>query len=173
MNIQYQIGRSALGHEHHRSDLLVKSEQLAREVHAGQLYGGVDYTEAHLLPVANLVSAMGYGELYQAVALLHDAPEDNQQLTPDYMIYWGIPREVVEAVFILDKTKYHTHIAYLLAVSANPLASVGKVGDSLFNLTNILRGDHQFNRTKAQSKINEYCGNLSYLLPCLPASDVI
>ncbi len=124
-----------------------------------QLYGGENYVDAHLIPVAQIVAAMGHGELYQATALLHDGPEDNKELTRDHLVGRGTPPEVAEAAFILDKSQCSCLEDYRLTVGANPLAVVAKMGGSLFNLTNILQGQHHFSQDKAFSKIGEYCEN--------------
>jgi len=168
-----RLGSAAIRHELVNSSLLQAVEALAREVHAGQLYGGVDYVDAHLVPVASIVAAMGYGEFYQAAALLHDGPEDNKSLTPGYLFERGVPMEVVEAAFILDKSQYVSHSQYRFEVGNNSLATVAKTGDSLFNLNNILMGKHTFGQEKAFLKVGEYCENLAYLLPRLPERSFI
>ena len=154
--------------EEKRSNILIIAEEIAREAHRGQLYDGKDYVEAHIIPVVSLVAQMGYGELFQAAAWVHDAPEDTGFVTKSWMVERGLPVEVAEVAILLDKSNSKDQEEYRQKISTSPLAVVAKIADSTYNLSAIIAGKHSFTPERAQEKITEYLENIAYLTPFLP-----
>ena len=149
------------------SNLLTTVESIAREAHAGQLYGDRDYIEAHVAPVVGIIARLGYGEDYQAVGWLHDVLEDNKQFTSEVLIQRDVPLRVVTATELLTKCG-EPHEVYLGKISTNNLATVAKYADSSVNLANTVMRASEIGSARFRRGIATYSGNIAYLLPKLP-----
>ena len=149
--------------------LLKLSETIAREAHAGQLYDGRDYVDAHVAPIVHLISKMGYGENFQAVGWLHDVPEESD-ITTDDLLERNIPDIIVTPVDLLTK-KGEAHQVYLGKIATNPMAVVGKYADSSINLANTILRAAQIDIPRFRRRLNTYTGNLAFLLPLLHPTD--
>lgn len=154
--------------------MLGAAERIAREAHAGQLYGERDYFEAHIVPVVSVVARMGYGPDFQATAYLHDVMEDGD-LTRDwfYQFQAHIPHVVSAAVEILDKRDAPSHLAYMRRIATSPLAVVAKFGDSTVNFAATALLSPDLGDNKYRERINEYAGNIAFLRPLLPPPNQI
>lgn len=151
--------------------LLELSETIAREAHAGQLYGTRDYVDAHVAPIAHLITKMGYSEDFQAVGWLHDVPEDSSITIYD-LLERGVPDSIVTPVDLLTK-KGEAHEVYLGRIATNPLAVVGKYADSSINLASTISNAAHIDTPRFRRWINTYTANLAFLLPLLPPTDSV
>ena len=148
-------------------EFLVTAERIAREAHAGQLYGDKDYVEAHVGVVANIVRRLGYGALHQAAAWLHDTVEDTNT-TLDGLMSAGMPLAVVRAVGLLSKRSGHDHHHYLSEIGNDPVASVVKYADSSANFASTMLLSPHIPDSKFRERAAEYQRNMAYLRPRLP-----
>lgn len=149
------------------SNFLEKAEQIAREAHAGQLYGDRDYIEAHILPVTTIIKRLGYGPKFQATGWLHDTVEDTD-VTADRLITEGIPLDVVYAVELLSKRQGEPHSDYLAKIITSRYATVGKFADSSANFSSTMLLSPALEDEYLREWGLEYANNLSFLLPHLP-----
>ena len=74
------------------------------------------------------------------VALLHDTIEDTD-VTPDYLLAEGFPREIVDAVLSVTKREGESYEDFVRRASQNHIGRVVKLRDLEDNL-NALRLDH-------------------------------
>ena len=158
-------------------DTEMLAEDLAREIHAGQLYHretGVGFIEAHLEPAVDLVRRLGYGGLYKATTWLHDSVEDHHKrgITVEYLAERGVNPGVVEAVGVLTRDDDEPYKEYLrrLVEANNPLAIVAKFADSSANLSHSMQNHREEGVSDAKflKRVARYLGNLSVLGPILP-----
>ena len=108
------------------------AEEVATKAHEGQFRKGgeIPYI-THPRRVAERVK----GDLEaEAVAWLHDVLEDTD-LTDQDLLDKGIPKNVVEAVEVLTKSKEIPYNKYLENVRNNELARKVKIQDMLDNLS--------------------------------------
>ena len=149
------------------SNLITTVESIAREAHAGQLYGDRDYVEAHVVPVVGTIARLGYDEEYQATGWLHDVLEDNKQFTSEVLICRGVPLRVVTAAELLTK-RGEPHEVYLGKIATDELATVAKYADSSVNLANTVLRASEIDDARFRRWMTTYSGNIAYLLPRLP-----
>lgn len=141
-----------------------KALALAHEAHAGQVREGsglpyVTHPEAVAGMVNNYVASLmnvyGFtveddpaGEVFTAVALLHDAVEDRPNLFTFQRIYEELvavapiryAEAVVVALRLLTKTKHESYYAYLGRIKKNEIARVVKIFDITHNLSDLEAG---------------------------------
>ena len=115
---------------------------IARLAHKGQLYGGRDYYEAHILQVVRNVeedeffAGTGFDrEIAVEAAYLHDTIEDTF-LTTDCLMALGIRPTVVALVDCLTKREGEKYEEYIERVSCDWLARIVKKADLKANLAN-------------------------------------
>ncbi len=149
------------------SNFLEKAEQIAREAHAGQLYGDRDYIDAHILPVTTIIRRLGYGPKFQTAGWLHDTIEDTD-ITARQLITEGIPTEVVFAVELLSKKDGESHSDYLAKIITSKYATVGKFADSSANFSSTMLLSPKLEDKYVREWGLEYADNLAFLLPHLP-----
>ena len=102
--------------------------EIAAKAHKGQVdKNGVAYI-THPLAVA---AQLGSLEL-KTIAILHDTIEDTN-VTAEYLIERGIPKELVEVVQLLTKPKDEDYESYLKRVRENPMAKAVKLADLAHN----------------------------------------
>ena len=102
--------------------------EIALKAHKGQVdKNGVSYI---LHPMA-VAAQLGTLEL-KTIAILHDTIEDTN-VTAEYLLERGIPRNIVEAVQLLSKPKDEEYESYLKRVKENPLARQVKLADLTHN----------------------------------------
>ncbi len=102
--------------------------EIATKAHKGQVdKNGVAYI-AHPLAVAAQLDSL---EL-KTIAILHDTIEDTN-VTAEYLIERGIPKELVEVVQLLTKPKDEDYESYLKRVRENPMAKAVKLADLAHN----------------------------------------
>lgn len=147
--------------------LLKNAAGIAKEAHWGQMYGGLPYYTAHVIPVAAFLGRLGYGEFSQATALLHDTTEDSD-ITAEGLVLRGIPLAIAQAVDLMDKTKAHDHSHYQARFMSSPLSVVAKYADSNLNLANIVTRKSPMPEAKNVRKIREYSDNLRLTTAALP-----
>lgn len=94
------------------------------------------------------------------VALLHDTIEDND-VTPDYLLAEGFPREIVDAVLSVTKREGESYVDFVRRASQNHIGRVVKLRDLEDNL-NALRLDH-FDADMA-ARYNKYLAARRFLL---------
>ena len=98
--------------------------EIALNAHKGQVdKNGVSYI-LHPMAVAAQLDTL---EL-KTIAILHDTIEDTD-VTAEYLLKRGIPKNIVEAVQLLSKPKDEEYESYLKRVKANPLAKQVKLAD--------------------------------------------
>ncbi len=98
--------------------------EIAVKAHKGQVdKNGVAYI-LHPMAVAALLDSL---EL-KTIAILHDTIEDTD-VTAEYLLEQGIPKELVEAVQLLTKPEDEDYESYLRRVKQNPLAKQVKLAD--------------------------------------------
>lgn len=102
--------------------------EIALRAHKGQVdKSGVAYI-THPLAVAAQLDSL---EL-KTIALLHDTIEDTD-VTAEYLIKRGIPKELVEVVRLLTKPEDEEYESYLKRVRENPMAKAVKLADLTHN----------------------------------------
>lgn len=98
--------------------------EIAVRAHKGQVdKNGVAYI-LHPMAVAAQLDSL---EL-KTVAILHDTIEDTD-VTAEYLLEKGIPKELVDAVQLLTKPEDEDYESYLRHVKQNPLAKQVKLAD--------------------------------------------
>ncbi len=102
--------------------------EIATKAHKGQVdKNGVAYI-THPLAVAAQLDSL---EL-KTIAILHDTLEDTD-VTAEYLIERGIPKELVEVVQLLTKPENEDYESYLKRVRENPMAKAVKLADLAHN----------------------------------------
>lgn len=102
--------------------------RIAVEAHMGQRdKNGMPYI-LHPLAVASKVDGL---EL-KTIAILHDTIEDTD-VTADFLLERGIPKDIVEVVELLTKPKDEDYKSYLRRVKENPKAKAVKLADLAHN----------------------------------------
>ena len=102
--------------------------EIALKAHKGQMdKNGVAYI-THPLAVAAQLDSL---EL-KTIALLHDTIEDTD-VTAEYLLERGIPKELVEVVQLLTKPEDEEYESYLKRVRENPMAKAVKLADLAHN----------------------------------------
>lgn len=102
--------------------------RIAVEAHMGQRdKNGMPYI-LHPLAVASKVDGL---EL-KTIAILHDTIEDTD-VTADFLLERGIPKDIVEVVELLTKPKSESYESYLRRVKKNPKAKAVKLADLAHN----------------------------------------
>ena len=94
------------------------------------------------------------------VALLHDTIEDTD-VTPDYLLAEGFPREIVDAVLSVTKREGESYEDFVRRAKQKPIGRVVKLHDLEDNL-NALRLDH-FDADMA-ARYNKYLAARRFLL---------
>ena len=94
------------------------------------------------------------------VALLHDTIEDTD-VTPDYLLAEGFPREIVDAILSVTKREGESYEDFVRRAKQNPIGRVVKLHDLEDNL-NALRLDH-FDADMA-ARYNKYLAARRFLL---------
>lgn len=108
--------------------------RIAVEAHMGQRdKNGMPYI-LHPIAVASKVDGL---EL-KTIAILHDTIEDTD-VTADFLLERGIPKDIVEVVELLTKPKDEDYESYLRRVKENPKAKAVKLADLAHN-TDLSRG---------------------------------
>lgn len=98
--------------------------EIAVLAHKGQVdKNGMSYI-LHPMAVAAQLDSL---EL-KTIAILHDTIEDTN-VTADYLLEKGIPKNIVETVQLLSKPEGEDYESYLRRVKANPLARRVKLAD--------------------------------------------
>lgn len=106
------------------------AERIATQAHAGQTdKAGRPYIE-HPRRVA---AALGNHPQARAAALLHDVLEDTT-VTEEDLASQGVPREVIETVKLLTRSKDVTPETYYATIRREPLALAVKLADIYDNL---------------------------------------
>lgn len=144
--------------------------RIAEERHEGQehFFGDESYYKMHLLPVAGIVRRLGYGEYEQTTAILHDIMEDTDTTRQD-LRKLGIPQAIVLAVGRLTKKEGMQHDDYIEHISKNPLSTVAKYADSLFNLSWTAINSPTISDKNFGDWVMEYQQNLTVLRAKLPS----
>lgn len=115
--------------------------EIAVRAHKGQVdKNGISYI-LHPMAVAAQLDSL---EL-KTIAILHDTIEDTD-VTAEYLLERGIPKNIVETVQLLSKPEDEDYESYLKRVKANLLAKQVKLAD-LANNTD----------PKRASGLNEAC----------------
>jgi (p)ppGpp synthase/HD superfamily hydrolase len=85
---------------------------IAHAAHQGQIrWGGLDYMQAHVLPIAAKARAL-YGPQEEAVALLHDVLEDSN-CDPAFLRVRGISSETIRSVQTLTHQAGESYRRYV------------------------------------------------------------
>lgn len=114
-------------------DLIELSLEIALSAYKGQKDKA---GETYILHPLRIMAKMGSKE-EKSVALLHDVIEDSEYCASD-LINKGVPKNVVDAVLALTKTKGESYELFIERVLKNSLASKIKVADIEDNI-NVLR----------------------------------
>lgn len=110
-------------------ELREKAMQIAIKVHRGQLdKGGNDYIN-HPVRVERRCTC----QEDRLVALLHDTIEDGD-ITADYLLMQGFPREIVDAVLSVSRNKDEDYFDFILRCKENPIGRVVKIFDLVDNM---------------------------------------
>lgn len=106
------------------NDIFETALEIAVRAHKGQVdKSGLSYI-LHPLAVAAQLDSL---EL-KTIAILHDTIEDTD-VTAEYLLEKGIPRNIVEVVQLLSKPENEDYESYLRRVKENPLARQVKLAD--------------------------------------------
>lgn len=110
-------------------ELREKAMQIAIKVHRGQLdKGGNDYIN-HPVRVERRCAC----QEDRLVALLHDTIEDGD-ITADYLLMQGFPREIVDAVLSVSRKRGEDYFDFILRCKANPIGRRVKIADLKDNM---------------------------------------
>ena len=102
--------------------------EIAVKAHKGQVdKNGMAYI-LHPMAVAAQLDTL---EL-KTIAILHDTIEDTD-VTAEYLLEKGIPKQIVETVQLLSKPEDEEYESYLRRVKENPLAKAVKLADLAHN----------------------------------------
>lgn len=105
-------------------ELREKAMQIAIKVHKGQLdKGGNDYIN-HPVRVERRCTC----QEDRLVALLHDTIEDGD-ITADYLLMQGFPREIVDAILSVSRNKDEDYFEFIQRCKANPIGRRVKICD--------------------------------------------
>lgn len=111
------------------TELTLLALEIAQSAHEGQVdIAGVPYI-CHPLHLAEKMDT----EMETVVALLHDAIEDCEFITEEYLREKGIPKKALTAISILSRTKGTPYMEYIGKVQLNPLARKVKIEDLKHN----------------------------------------
>lgn len=114
---------------------LADARALAQERHAGQTdKQGRDYYEAHLVPIADLLTPLG--EEAVMVGVLHDIVEDTPT-TLEELRALGVPEVVVRAVDSVTERPDEPYDDLIARACADPLGRQVKLADNAHNLLGI------------------------------------
>jgi (p)ppGpp synthase/HD superfamily hydrolase len=114
-----------------KGELLNVAISLAVEAHAGQFDKGGNPYILHCLKVMHYVKSLD--EEVLAMAVLHDAFEDNKRMTVEYFAERGITLRVIQGVISLTKMPGESYEAYKKKVKDNPDAVLVKMADLRHN----------------------------------------
>lgn len=110
-------------------ELQEKAMQIAIKVHRGQLDKcGNDYINHPIRVSENCNSGDE-----KVVALLHDTIEDGD-VTTDYLLMQGFPREIVDAILSVSRNKDESYFDFILRCKANPIGRRVKIADLKDNM---------------------------------------
>ena len=110
-------------------ELREKAMQIAIKVHEGQVdKGGNDYIN-HPIRVSENCSL----DEEKIVALLHDTIEDGD-ITADYLLMQGFPREIVDAILSVSRNKYEDYFDFIQRCKVNPIGCRVKIADLKDNM---------------------------------------
>lgn len=110
-------------------ELREKAMQIAIKVHKGQLdKGGNDYIN-HPVRVERMCTC----QEDRLVALLHDTIEDGD-ITADYLLMQGFPREIVDAILSVSRNKDEDYFDFIQRCKVNPIGCRVKIADLKDNM---------------------------------------
>lgn len=115
----------------HKGKLLNAAISLAVKAHEGQLDKGGNPYILHALKVMHYTKSVD--EEILAIAVLHDAIEDNKDITVETFIEYGMTERVVRGVLALTKMPGESFNSYKIKVKGNPDAVVVKMADLRHN----------------------------------------
>lgn len=119
---------------------------IAIEAHRGQVdKNGVAYI-LHPIAVANKVNTLKL----KTIAVLHDVIEDTN-VTAEYLLEKGIPKEIVDVVVLLSKPEDEEYESYIRRVKEDPDAKAVKLADLEHN-TDPERATHDAHTRERQAK---------------------
>lgn len=105
--------------------------RIAVEAHDGQFDKGGNPYILHPLKVMHYTKSSD--EEVLAIAVLHDAIEDNKDITYEYLIREGLSQRIILGIMALTKVPGQTFEQYKEGVKANPDAVVVKMADLRHN----------------------------------------
>lgn len=109
------------------TDYVEEALLIAKKAHKGQVdRAGVDYIN-HPIYVASLMT----NDDTRAAALLHDTIEDTD-VTAEYLLDNGIPKDIVDAVVLLTNDN-QDYLTYVKGLKSNFIARAVKIGDLTHN----------------------------------------
>jgi (p)ppGpp synthase/HD superfamily hydrolase len=108
------------------------ARELATTAHAGQFRR--DGVTPYIRHPEAVVSRVQGDPIAEAAAWLHDVVEDTH-LSPDDILSFGVPAEVVEIVILLTHSNGISYERYLSAIAAHPIAKRVKIADIITNLS--------------------------------------
>lgn len=94
---------------------------------------GRNYFVYHLTPVALELATEGPDAM--SAGYLHDIIEDTS-LTAKYLLVYGVPEHIVEAVVAVTRQPGETYWALIERAAAHPLGRLVKLADNAVNLRN-------------------------------------
>jgi (p)ppGpp synthase/HD superfamily hydrolase len=117
----------------------------AQHYHAGQLYDGLDYVEAHVSKVVNILFDAGVNdEDIKIAAWLHDTLEDTSytalQLEKDY---GPAVRDLVFACSGFGPSRKARNADIYAKLEQTPRACIVKIADRIANLESAIEGNKQ------------------------------
>lgn len=117
-----------------KEELLNLAKQIAQNAHKGQYRrDGLAPYIVHPRDVSRHPSLKG--DVYaEAVAWLHDILEESDLYSAEDLLFFEIPKEVVDAVVAMTKKKGESYESYLYRVAANDIAREVKIADMIINL---------------------------------------
>ncbi|KMQ72481.1 phosphohydrolase [Chryseobacterium koreense CCUG 49689] len=114
-----------------KEELLNKAIKIADRAHKGQ-------TDKFGTPyIGHVIRVMNYGKTYdeKIVGVLHDVIEDCPQITLDYLLQQGFPKEIVFAIECLTKNPPNQdYTEFVKQTEKSPLAVAVKMNDLRDNM---------------------------------------
>lgn len=109
------------------AEMLAKAISMAAQIHERQKdKGGAPYI-LHPMRLAMRLRTTDY-EL-MAIAMLHDAVEDGEELSAKKLLHYGMSPRVVDAVMLLTHDPEVEYMDYIRRIGTNPDATLVKIED--------------------------------------------
>ena len=156
-----------------KQSIVERAKELAAERHGDQRYGnGLPYTW-HLSKVADLAARLGYSELIQAAAWLHDTVEDTGTDLQEVRQFFGNRiATIVEGVTYSEEDK-QKEVDKIAKARSNPGSHIVKLCDASVNFSVSTLDGAPEGMGQWDATVDRYGGYIARLQPDLPTPDEV